>query len=87
MAVWLALPLMVIVAIFQGKYGEGKYISVTRMSIYFGFIICLAAVFTPTLDVYARGFAAFMCIPLVWTIIYHAFVELKNTYPKMPGDQ
>jgi hypothetical protein len=86
LAVWLALPLMVIVAILQSYRGEGKPLSVTRMTIYFGFIICLAAVFTPTLDDPARLFAGALCVPLLWTIIYHAYVELLNTYPKMPDN-
>ena len=85
LAVWLALPLMVVVAIFQGYRGEGKTISVTRMAIYFGFIICLGAVFTPTLDDGARVFAGAMSAAMLAIIGYHAYVELLNTYPKMPG--
>jgi hypothetical protein len=84
-AVRMALPLMVIVAVFQSYRGEGKSLSVTRMTIYFGFIICLAVVFTPTLDDPARLFAGAICVPLLWTIVYHAYVELINTYPKMPN--
>jgi hypothetical protein len=85
LAVWLSLPLMVNVAIFQSLRGEGRAVSVTRMTIYFAFIICLAAVFTPTLDDSARIFAGIMCVPLLAIVGYHAYVELMNTYPKMPS--
>jgi uncharacterized membrane protein AbrB (regulator of aidB expression) len=82
LAVWFALPLMVVVAIFQGYRGEGKTVGVARMCIYFGFIICLCAVFTPTLDDYSRFFAGVLCVPMLVVVIFHAWVELKSAYPE-----
>lgn len=87
LAVWLALPLMVVVALFQGTHGEGRVVGVARMSIYFGFIICLSAVFTPTLDDNSRVFAAGMCVPLLVVVIWHAYVEIVNTYPRTSSEQ
>ena len=56
-----------------------------RMAIYFAFLICLAVAFTPTMDSNGRVFAAIMSVPLLATTIYHAYVEILNAYPKMPG--
>jgi hypothetical protein len=83
LAVWLSLPLMTILGIVQNLRREGKGISVTRMTLYFAFMICLAAAFTPTLDDSARFFGGAMCIPLMFITAYHAYIELINTYPKM----
>jgi hypothetical protein len=84
LAVWSALPLMVIVALIQGIRGDGKGVGVPRMTIYFAFLICLGAVFSPSIEDTARGFAGFLCIPLLITIIYHAWVELMHAYPNTP---
>ena len=85
LAVWLTLPLMTLLAVLQGARADGKGVGVPRMAIYFAFMICLAAVFTPTLDDNSRVFAGVMCAPLLIIVTHHAYIELLNTYPKMPG--
>jgi len=84
LAAWVSLPLMVVVALIQNLRGDGKGVGVPRMTIYFAFLICLAVVFTPTFDDNSRIFAGFLCVPLLITVIYHAYVELMNTYPNTP---
>jgi hypothetical protein len=85
LAVWLTLPLMVLLAIVQGIRGDGKMVSVPRMTIYFAFMICLAAVFTPTLDDSARIFAGIMSAVLMAIVAHHAYIELMYTYPPRIG--
>lgn len=72
---------MTVLAIIQGVKGDGKVVGMPRMTIYFAFMICLAAVFTPTLDDPARVFAGVMSAALTCIVGYHAYIDLVNSYP------
>ena len=60
LAVWLTLPLMIGVAVFQG-YGSNKSkVHLSRITVYLAFLACIAAVFTPSIDEGGRWFAGVM---------------------------
>jgi hypothetical protein len=81
LAVWLSLPLMTVIAIFQGIKGEGKPVGMARMTMYFGFLVCLGAVFTPTIDDSARVFAGLLGFVLAILVALHAWEEVKAAHP------
>jgi len=69
LAVWLNLPLMLVIAIYQQYYGETEKINVSQMAIYLAFFTCLAVMFTPGFDSTARGAAMGISALLIWKVI------------------
>ena len=57
LASWLALPVAIIIAIFQNKGKKVSDIDWPRMLIYLAFLASLAVMFTPTFDHTARDAA------------------------------
>jgi len=75
LAVWLTLPIMLGVAIFQ-SYGTNKMtVSLSRFTVYLGFLACLAAAFTPVIDDGARMFAGAMAFLML------GFIALDDERP------
>jgi hypothetical protein len=54
---WLSPTIALIGMLIRGSGKSGEEIDWTRMMLYIGFLTCLAAVFTPTIDDLARCFA------------------------------
>lgn len=86
LAVWLALPLMTILALFQSAKHEGKPVGMARMTIYFGFVIALGAMLTPTIDDPARIAAGILAFGLGIIIAVHAWEEVRAAHWPRKGN-
>jgi hypothetical protein len=57
LAAWLALPVMIVVAIYQNRTNDFAEIDWSRLLIYIAFLVALGVTFTPTFDEPARTVA------------------------------
>jgi hypothetical protein len=60
LAAWLALPVMVVIAIVQNVKTKFEQVDWSRTLIYFTLLTCLGVAFTPTFDLQARSMAEFL---------------------------
>jgi hypothetical protein len=62
LAAWLALPLMVIVAITQALWGResGKSASLGQVTLYFAFLMSIAGLLTPGVDTFGKSALYFL---------------------------
>jgi hypothetical protein len=61
---WLS-PIIALIGMLIRGVGKSGEIGWERMMLYIAFLTCVAAVFTPTLEAGARGFAAVIVFGLV----------------------
>jgi hypothetical protein len=64
-AAWLSPGIALIGIILQNRSGTGKPVEWHRVMLYIGFLTCLAAVFTPQLELNARYFAGAVVASLI----------------------
>jgi hypothetical protein len=60
LAVWLSLPMMLIIAVIQGFKTDTEKEPLGVLAIYFAFLTCLGVSVTKAFDDNARFFAGFM---------------------------
>jgi len=69
LATWLALPVGIVVAIFQTRQSGVAQLKWFRALMYFAFPTCLAVAFTPTLDSTTRQYASNLLYMLLIIIV------------------
>jgi len=71
LAGWLALPLAVALAIIQWRRAPSAQVDWFRVLMYFAFLVCLAAAFTPSLDENARSYGRWLASFLIGAILLY----------------
>jgi Na+-transporting NADH:ubiquinone oxidoreductase subunit NqrB len=71
LAGWLALPLAAIFGIIQLRRTPAAPIDWFRVLMYFAFLVCLAAAFTPSLDESARSYGRWLASFLIGAILLY----------------
>jgi hypothetical protein len=71
LAGWLALPLALLLALIQWRRAPTLPIDWFRVLMYFAFLVCLAAAFTPSLDESARSYARWLASFLIGAILLY----------------
>jgi len=74
-ATWLALPVTLLIGLYQARNTEYRTVNWFRLLMYFAFLTALSVAFTPRFDADARNFAHYLIAWVLPVIVMTAKLE------------